>query len=110
MNEKSEALPEGQIREHDTFFGEKVSAQQDKRKPNVWLNCLWMAGPLFFTITSTFLTGLPLAMFLVIPGAIGGLINWIISSSPGRKQVWRSVFIGCLASWVFLGVLASQWP
>lgn len=79
-------------------------------KPNVWLNCLWMAGPPLFTIATTFATGWPLAFILVLPGMIAGLINWLLSQSAARKQLWRSIFLGCFFSVFFLEVLASQWP
>src|SRR5690349_15895175 len=108
--EQEKKLPAGQIREHDTFFGQKIVPEPDKSKPNVALNCCLMILPLFLTVTSTFMTGLPLAMFVVIPGTLGGLVGWIIHSQPATKQICRSVFIGCFASWFFIGVLAAQWP
>ena len=120
MKEQEKPLPQGQIREHDTFFGEKITkqanekvfAQRNERKPNIWLNCLLMVAPSCCAITVTFL---PVALVLVpyllvvIPVTMIALINWMTSTTSTAKQVWRSIFIGCFASCIYLGVLASQW-
>ncbi len=81
----------------------------DEQAPNVWQNCIFMAGPVFLTVTSTFSTGLPLAGLLVVPGTFVSLAMWIISKPVSITQAWRSLFWGCLFSYFFLGVLASQW-
>lgn len=115
MKEDKKPLPQGQLREHDTFFGEKLPANGCEAPPPFWpywascLSCLLMIGPFFLTVASVFTTGLPLAGILVAPGAVMGLANWISPTSPAARTMWRGFCIGCLASCFLLAVLASQW-
>ncbi len=81
-----------------------------KVPPNFWLNIYLMVGPLLLTVISTYATGLPLMGLFVVPGTFIALAMWIKSPSTTAKQKWRSLFLGCLLSYIFLGVLASQWP
>lgn len=55
----------------------------NQETPNVWQKCIFIAGPVFLTITSTFVTGLPLAGLLVVPGTFS---MWIISKLAPKKQ------------------------
>lgn len=82
----------------------------NKEKPNLWLNIYLMAGPFLLTVISTLLTGLPLMGLFVIPGTFVSLVMWLKSPSTPVKQQWRSLFLGCLFSYIFLGVLSTQWP
>lgn len=106
--EKWENFHAAMAKEH-----ENIALQEKKIKnedtPNVWQNCIFMAGPVFLTVTSTFASGLPLAGLLVVPGTFVSLALWINSEPAPIKQRWRSLFLGCLFSYFFLGVLASQW-
>jgi hypothetical protein len=116
MEEEDKSLPKGQLREHDTYFGEKINqAPSRQQEPKGWFNFLYLIVLLIHSSFVTFCIAYvsmffaPSGLFFVLVPVVVGVFS-MTKQSKHDKRKGCSVLLGwgfTIVYWLYLASISK---